>query len=136
MNDHVLFLQISINAGLALCPPFFRKVDMEKGSLSTQKLIEKACGKKGRKKKKKESKKIRKEGKKEKERKACDPEETTVLRVSWENSEAYSLAPSNKPLKSCILFYYKQEAILLAFKKSSDICRSWEAKQRLLSTGI
>lgn len=32
--------------GLCLKPPFFRKVDMEKGSLSTQKLIEKACGKK------------------------------------------------------------------------------------------
>ena len=42
----------------------------------------------------------------------------------------------NKPLKSCILFYYKQEAILLTFKNSSDICRSWEAKQKLLNTGI
>lgn len=64
MNDHVLLLKISVNPGLALCPPFFRKADVEKGSLSTQKLIAKACGKKGRKKKKKKgSKKIRKEGK-------------------------------------------------------------------------
>ena len=55
-----------------------------------------------RRKKKKRSKKIRKEGKKERKRKkgrkACDPEETTELEVSWENSEAYSLAPSNKLL--------------------------------------
>lgn len=99
-------------------------------------LFKRLVARKEERKRKKGSKKIRKEGKKGKERKACDPEETTVLRVSWENSEAYSLAPSNKPLKSCILFYYKQEAILLAFKKSSDVCRSWEAKQRLCSTGI
>lgn len=57
--------------------------------------------KEDRKRKKKGSKKIRKEGKgKKKGRKACDPEETTLLRVSWANSEAYSLAPRNKPLKS------------------------------------
>lgn len=52
------------------------------------------------------------------------------------NLEAYPTGLSNKPLKSCILFDYKQEVIPLIFENSSDISRSWEAMQRLFSTGI
>lgn len=52
------------------------------------------------------------------------------------NLEAYPSGLSNKPLKSCILFDYKQEVIPLIFENSSDISRSWEAMQRLFSAGI
>lgn len=104
MNDHVVASTdcVSINPGLALCP-FFRKAIWRKVLYLPKSLLKRlVVRKEERKRKRKEvrNKEGRKGKKKKKGRKACDPEETTLLRVSWANSEAYSLAPSNKPLKS------------------------------------
>lgn len=118
MNEWSVISTIHINTEPVIWPPSFRNIDTERDLLSF--CVPEAYWRSMWLRRINSAKRF------EREQPLC----------KLKNLKAYPSGLINEPLKSCILFDYKQEVIPLILKNSSDISRSWEAMQRLFSTGI